>query len=92
MWYVPWLHWTVALWVVGEPASHEVGNRLLARFPGLRDLHPGNVVVGRRGAVVIDFSLRSCPLPASHMAPHAAVLEQQLEQARPRSQAARAGL
>ena len=57
MWYVPWLHWTVARWGVGEPAAHEACNRLLARFPGLRDLHPGNVIVGRNGAVVVDFSL-----------------------------------
>jgi hypothetical protein len=55
MWYVPWLHWTVARWVAGKPATHEACNRLLARFPGLRDLHPENVVVGRRGAVVVDF-------------------------------------
>jgi hypothetical protein len=55
MWYVPWLHWTVARWIVGEPATHEACNRLLARFPVLRDLHPGNVVVGRRGAVVVDL-------------------------------------
>jgi hypothetical protein len=34
MWYVPRLHWTVARWVVGEPATHEACNRLLARFPG----------------------------------------------------------
>ena len=54
MWYVPWFHWTAARWIVGEPATHEVCNRLLARFPGLRDLHPWNVVVGRRG-VVVDF-------------------------------------
>jgi hypothetical protein len=54
--YVPWLHWTVARWVVGEPATHEACNRLLARYPGLRDLHPGNVVVGRRG-VVVDFGV-----------------------------------
>ncbi len=47
MWYVPWLHWTVARWVVGEPATHEVCNRLLARFPRLRDLHPGNVMATR---------------------------------------------
>jgi hypothetical protein len=58
MWYVPWLHLTVARWVVGEPATHEACNRLLARFPGLRDLHPGNVVVGRRGAIVVDFGVR----------------------------------
>ncbi len=58
MWYVPWLHWTVARWVVGEPATHEACNRLLAAFPGLRDLHPGNVVVGRRGIVVVDFAAR----------------------------------
>jgi hypothetical protein len=44
--------------IVGEPASHEACNRLLAQFPGLRDLHPGNVVVGRRGAVVVDFGMR----------------------------------
>ncbi|RIK74067.1 MAG: hypothetical protein DCC67_17050 [Planctomycetota bacterium] len=54
MWYVPRLHWTVARWVVGEPASHETCNQILARFPELRDLHPGNVVAGRRGAVVVD--------------------------------------
>ncbi len=59
MWYVPWLHWTVARWVVGEPATHEACNRLLRRFPLLRDLHPGNVVVGRRGAVVVDFGVRA---------------------------------
>jgi hypothetical protein len=56
--YVPWLHWTLARWVVGEPATHEACNRLLARFPGLRDLHPGKVVVGRRGVVVVDFGVR----------------------------------
>jgi hypothetical protein len=57
MLYVPWFHWTVAGWVVGEPATHEACNRLLSRFPGLRDLHPGNTIVGRRGAVVVDFGL-----------------------------------
>lgn len=49
MWYVPRLHWTVARWVAGEPATHEACNRLLARFPVLRDLHPGNVIEARRG-------------------------------------------
>lgn len=58
MCYMPWLHWTVARWVVGEPASHETCNQILARFPTLRDLHPGNVVAGRRGAVVVDFGMR----------------------------------
>ncbi len=58
MWYMPWLHWTVAQWVVGVPATHDACNRLLARFPGLRDLHPGNVIMGRRGAVVVDFRCR----------------------------------
>jgi hypothetical protein len=57
MWYVPWLHWTVARWVDGEPATHEACNRLLVRFPGLRDLHPGNVLAEARRVVVIDFSL-----------------------------------
>jgi hypothetical protein len=56
MWYVPWLHRTLARWVVGEPASHEACNRLLARFPGLRDLHPANVIFGRRGAVVVNLA------------------------------------
>lgn len=58
MCYAPWLHWTLARWVAGKPATHEACNRLLARFPELRDLHPGNVVVGRRGAVVVDFGVR----------------------------------
>jgi hypothetical protein len=58
MWYVPWLHWTVACGVVGEPATHEACNRLLARFPRLRDLHPGNILQGSRGVVVLDFALR----------------------------------
>jgi hypothetical protein len=57
MWYEPWLHWTVARWVVDEPATHEACNRLLARFPRLRDLHPGNVVVGRRRAVVVELGV-----------------------------------
>jgi hypothetical protein len=57
--YVPWLDWTVARWVVGEPATREVRNRLLARFPGLRDLNPGNVLAGRRGATVVDFGVRA---------------------------------
>jgi len=47
----------VARWVDGEPATHAACNRLLASFPGLRDLHPGNVVVRRRG-VVVDFGVR----------------------------------
>ncbi len=67
MWYVSWLHWTVARWVSGEPATHEACNRLLARFPGLGDLHPGNVVVGRGGVVVVDFRFSSCkPMPRHH--------------------------
>jgi hypothetical protein len=57
--YVPWLHCTVARWVVGEPATHEACNRLLARFPGLRDLHPGNVLFTQRGPVVCDFATRA---------------------------------
>ncbi|RIK82878.1 MAG: hypothetical protein DCC68_05020 [Planctomycetota bacterium] len=58
MWHAPWFHWTLARWIVGEPATHEACNRLLVRFPGLRDLHPGNVVVGRRGVVVVDFGVK----------------------------------
>ncbi len=61
MWYVPWPHWTLARWIVGEPATHEACNRLLARFPGLRDLHPGNVMVGRRGGVAVDFGVCDRP-------------------------------
>lgn len=58
MWNVPWPQFTVARWIIGEPAKHEACNRLLARFPGLRDLHSENVVVGRRGATVADFGVR----------------------------------
>jgi hypothetical protein len=57
LWYVPWFHWTLARWCHGKPASHEACNAVLATFPVLSDLHPGNVVVTRRGAVVIDFTL-----------------------------------
>ncbi len=60
MWYIPWLHWSLARWVVGEPATHDACNRLLARFPELQDLHPGNVVAGRHWTVV-DFGLKSEP-------------------------------
>lgn len=82
MWYVPWLHWTVARWVVGEAATHGACNQLLARFPGLRDLHPGNVVAGgARGAVVVGFSLGLFPPHAAEMPPHATVHRQQFEQA-----------
>jgi hypothetical protein len=62
--YVPWMHWTIARWVDGEPATHEACNRLLARNPGLRDLHPGNVLEGWRGAVVVDFGLRTLTAPS----------------------------
>jgi hypothetical protein len=58
MWYVPWLPWTVARWVAGEPDTHAACNRLLAKFPVLRDLHPGNVVVGWRRAVAVAFGAR----------------------------------
>jgi hypothetical protein len=58
MWYVPWLHWTLARWVVGKPATHELCNRLLARFPALGDLHPGNILCTAKGPVAIDFAHR----------------------------------
>ena len=57
MWYVPWLHWTLARWFVGEPATHEACNALLALFPVLADLHPGNVFATQAGPVVVDFAL-----------------------------------
>jgi hypothetical protein len=65
MWYVPLFHWTFARWIVGEPATHAACNRLLARFPVLRDLHSGNVLVTRRGLTVVDF------LPNPSFAPKA---------------------
>jgi hypothetical protein len=55
--YVPWFHWTVSLWRYGQPATHEVCNALLALYPVLGDLHPANVVLTKRGPVVIDFTL-----------------------------------
>jgi hypothetical protein len=55
MCYLPWLHWTAARWVVGEAATHEACNQLLAGFPDLRDLHPGNVLATPRGLVAFDF-------------------------------------
>lgn len=58
MWYVPWLHWTVARWIVGEPATHEACNSMLAAHPALCDLHPGNVIQFRSEPTVIDFGLR----------------------------------
>jgi hypothetical protein len=64
MWYVPWLHWTVARWVVGVAATHQACNRLLARFPSLRDLHSGNVISGWRGVVGVVV-VEGLPLGAS---------------------------
>jgi hypothetical protein len=59
--YVPWFHWTVSFWRHGQPATHEACNALLAEHPILADLHPGNVVVTKRGSFVIDFTLASPP-------------------------------
>jgi hypothetical protein len=59
MWYVPWFHWTIARWCHGKPATHEACNALLALFPILADLHPGNVFATPCGPVVIDFTLNS---------------------------------
>ncbi len=59
MWYVPWLHWTVARWVVGEPATHDGCNRVLACNCALADLHPANVVATESSLIVLDFKLRA---------------------------------
>jgi hypothetical protein len=58
MCYIPWFHWTLARWCHGMPATHDACNELLAKVPVLADLHPGNVRDTRRGAVVVDFSVR----------------------------------
>jgi hypothetical protein len=55
--YVPWLHWTVARWLSGQPVTHDVCNVVLAALPALADLHPGNILVTCQGPVVIDFTL-----------------------------------
>ncbi len=55
MWFVPWLHWTLARWVHGQPATHEACNSLLAAHRVLVDLHPGNVLSTEECSVVIDF-------------------------------------
>jgi hypothetical protein len=55
--YVPWFHWTLARWCQGEPATHEACNSVLAAYPILADLHPGNVLATIRGPVVFDFTL-----------------------------------
>lgn len=57
MWYVPWLHWTVARWIVGEPASYESCNSILKHNAGLADLHPANVFLTANGPIVLDFAL-----------------------------------
>jgi hypothetical protein len=57
MWYVPWFHWTLARWQNGEPATHDTCNTLLAEFPTIGDLHPGNVVNSARNAIVLDFAV-----------------------------------
>jgi hypothetical protein len=61
MWYIPWLHWTLARCIDGAPASHDLCNELLKRFPVLADLHPGNVIAARQGTVVVDFTTRRAP-------------------------------
>jgi hypothetical protein len=57
MLYVPWVHWTLARWCHGKAATHEACNALLALFPVLADLHPGNVFATQAGPVVVDFAL-----------------------------------
>jgi hypothetical protein len=59
MWYVRWLHWTLARWHRGHWASHESCNAVLASWPLLADLHPQNILQTENGLVVIDFGIRS---------------------------------
>ena len=59
MWYMLWLHRTIARWRLGPQATLAVCNELLAEFAVLGDLHPGNVVVTGAGVVVVDFELRT---------------------------------
>jgi hypothetical protein len=58
-WYIPWLHWTIARWVHGEPASHGLCNSVLASYYALADLHPANVVATKNGPVIFDFSIKN---------------------------------
>jgi hypothetical protein len=57
--YVPWFHWTLARWRYGQPSTHDTCNQMLAAFPILRDLHPGNVVGATDDAIVLDFMVAS---------------------------------
>jgi hypothetical protein len=59
MWYVPWLHWTVAHWVGGSAADHDTCNRALTLVPTLADIRPGNALETDRRLIVIDFAIRS---------------------------------
>ncbi len=58
MWYIGLLHCTIARWRCGQPARHEFCNSVLATYPILCDLHPGNVLATESGLMVIDFRLK----------------------------------
>ncbi|RIK81899.1 MAG: hypothetical protein DCC68_07540 [Planctomycetota bacterium] len=59
MWYFSPLHLTVAYWVFGTPATHEVCNNLLIEHRSIGDLHPGNVYVEFGRTRILDFAIRS---------------------------------
>ncbi len=55
-WYLPWLHWSVGLWVRGRRADHQTCQKLAWKYPWTKDIAPQNVV-GRDGARIVDFQL-----------------------------------
>lgn len=56
-WYLPWLHWSIGLWIHGRRADYVDCQRLAWRHKWAGDIAPQNVVISDTGPKVIDFEV-----------------------------------